>query len=194
MAARAGLSEAEAEGYDERLPGVWQRIVTALAMGGPEPVAAAPAGGDDARDRGPRTAGPAHPGGHRGGCRARQRGHHGPRWCLHRAAGPGRAPCAAPRTARGTHPIPPDARGGRSRSIPARTRTRCATCAAPSMPGAPGTSSGCSARSGSTRKATDFSVDTGSMGVEVSVDLIELAARRHDPDGFRPMRPADPLP
>ena len=31
-----GLPEAEAEGYDERLPGVWQRIVTALAMGGPD--------------------------------------------------------------------------------------------------------------------------------------------------------------
>ncbi len=37
VAERAGLSEAEAEGYDERLPGVWQRIVTALAMGGPDP-------------------------------------------------------------------------------------------------------------------------------------------------------------
>ena len=37
VAERAGLSEQEAEGYDERLPGLWQRIVAALAMGGPDP-------------------------------------------------------------------------------------------------------------------------------------------------------------
>jgi cytidylate kinase len=35
-AARAGIPEAEAEGYDERLPGVWQRIATALASSAPE--------------------------------------------------------------------------------------------------------------------------------------------------------------
>ena len=34
----------------------------------------------------------------------------------------------------------------------------------------------------------DLSIDTGSMGVEVTVDLIEMAARRHDPAGFRPGR------
>jgi cytidylate kinase len=35
-AARAGIPEAEAEGYDERLPGLWQRIATALASSAPE--------------------------------------------------------------------------------------------------------------------------------------------------------------
>jgi cytidylate kinase len=36
--------------------------------------------------------------------------------------------------------------------------------------------------------AYDLSIDTGSMGIEASVDLIELAVRRHDPEGFRPAR------
>jgi cytidylate kinase len=35
-AARAGIPEAEAAGYDERIPGLWQRIVTALASSVPE--------------------------------------------------------------------------------------------------------------------------------------------------------------
>ena len=42
---RAGITEAEAEGYDERLPGLWQRIATALATGAPDAVAAAAARG-----------------------------------------------------------------------------------------------------------------------------------------------------
>jgi hypothetical protein len=33
VAQRAGIPEAEAEGYDERLPGLWQRLVTAFATG-----------------------------------------------------------------------------------------------------------------------------------------------------------------
>jgi cytidylate kinase len=37
VAERAGIPEEEAEGYDERLPGLWQRIVTALAAGSPDP-------------------------------------------------------------------------------------------------------------------------------------------------------------
>ena len=37
VAERAGIPEAEAEGYDERLPGLWQRIATALAAGTPDP-------------------------------------------------------------------------------------------------------------------------------------------------------------
>lgn len=37
VAERAGIPEAEAEGYDERLPGLWQRIATALAAGSPDP-------------------------------------------------------------------------------------------------------------------------------------------------------------
>ena len=35
-AARAGIEEAEADGYDERLPGIWQRIASALAVSAPE--------------------------------------------------------------------------------------------------------------------------------------------------------------
>jgi len=37
VAERAGIPEQEAEGYDERLPGLWQRIATALAAGSPDP-------------------------------------------------------------------------------------------------------------------------------------------------------------
>ena len=33
VATRAGIPEAEAEGYDERLPGVWQRVAAAFATG-----------------------------------------------------------------------------------------------------------------------------------------------------------------
>jgi cytidylate kinase len=36
VAARAGIPEAEAEGYDERLPSLWQRIASALAASSPE--------------------------------------------------------------------------------------------------------------------------------------------------------------
>ena len=36
VAERAGIPESEAEGYDERLPGLWQRIASALATSGPE--------------------------------------------------------------------------------------------------------------------------------------------------------------
>lgn len=37
VAARSGIPEDEAEGYDERLPTLWQRIAAALAAGSPEP-------------------------------------------------------------------------------------------------------------------------------------------------------------
>lgn len=37
VAERAGIPEAEAEGYDERVPGAWQRIAAALAVGSPDP-------------------------------------------------------------------------------------------------------------------------------------------------------------
>jgi cytidylate kinase len=37
VAERAGIPEEEAQGYDERLPGLWQRIATALAAGSPDP-------------------------------------------------------------------------------------------------------------------------------------------------------------
>lgn len=36
VAARAGIPEDEAEGYDERLPSLWQRIAAALAASAPE--------------------------------------------------------------------------------------------------------------------------------------------------------------
>jgi cytidylate kinase len=37
VAERAGIPEQEAEGYDEQLPGLWQRIAAALAAGSPDP-------------------------------------------------------------------------------------------------------------------------------------------------------------
>ena len=37
VAERAGIPEAEAEGYDERVPDAWQRIAAALAAGSPDP-------------------------------------------------------------------------------------------------------------------------------------------------------------
>ncbi|HEX5465733.1 MAG TPA: cytidylate kinase-like family protein [Candidatus Limnocylindrales bacterium] len=37
-AARSGIPEAEAEGYDERLPSLWQRLTAALAESAPEAV------------------------------------------------------------------------------------------------------------------------------------------------------------
>lgn len=36
VAERSGIPEEEAEGYDERLPGLWQRIAAALATSAPE--------------------------------------------------------------------------------------------------------------------------------------------------------------
>ncbi len=153
VAARAGLSEAEAEGYDERLPGVWQRIVTALALGGPDPsLPPLPA------EMMPATA-------------VHERLAQLTRAVIEEAAASGNAVIMgrggayivprgpgvlhvqlhAPLEARIRYLL---TRVEEIRSTPARTRTRCASCAVPSMPGAPGTSSGCSARSGSTRKAT----------------------------------------
>jgi cytidylate kinase len=36
VAERSGIPEAEAEGYDEQLPSIWQRVASALASGSPE--------------------------------------------------------------------------------------------------------------------------------------------------------------
>ncbi len=45
VAVRAGVPEAEIESYDERLPSFWQRVTSALASGSPEPqVASVPYG------------------------------------------------------------------------------------------------------------------------------------------------------
>ena len=41
-------------------------------------------------------------------------------------------------------------------------------------------------RTGSTPTDYDLSIDTGSMGIEPTVDLIEMAVRRHDPGGVPP--------
>jgi len=38
VAERSGIPEAEAEGYDERLPSLWQRLAAALATSGPEAI------------------------------------------------------------------------------------------------------------------------------------------------------------
>lgn len=38
VAARSGVAESEAEGYDERLPSLWQRVAAALATGSPDSV------------------------------------------------------------------------------------------------------------------------------------------------------------
>jgi len=38
VAARSGIPESDAEGYDERLPSLWQRLTAALATSGPEAV------------------------------------------------------------------------------------------------------------------------------------------------------------
>ncbi|MGZ6313323.1 MAG: cytidylate kinase-like family protein [Candidatus Limnocylindrales bacterium] len=40
VAARSGIPEAEAEGYDERLPSLWQRLAAVLATSSPEAVVA----------------------------------------------------------------------------------------------------------------------------------------------------------
>ena len=56
VAERAGIPEAEAEGYDERLPGLWQRIATALAAGSPDPAIPPLPRGHAARDGRPRAA------------------------------------------------------------------------------------------------------------------------------------------
>ena len=36
VAERSGIPEAEAEGYDEQLPSLWQRVAAALATSSPE--------------------------------------------------------------------------------------------------------------------------------------------------------------
>ena len=64
---------------------------------------------------------------------------------------------------------------------PGPTRTRCGSCAGPSTPGGPEYIKRMFGKEWLDPESYDLSIDTGSMGVEVTVDLIELAARRHDP-------------
>ncbi len=187
VAARAGLTEAEAEGYDERLPGLWQRIVAALAMGGPDPsLPPVPA------DLMPATA-------------VHERLAQLTRAVIEEAAARGNAVIVG----RGGAYIVPRGRDVMHvqlhAPLEARIRyllTRVEEIPADTRPDEPSLRELCrtfDARRAEYVKRTfgrewldpesyDLSIDTGSMGVEVTVDLIELAARRHDPDAFRPGR------
>jgi cytidylate kinase len=190
VAERAGLSEQEAEGYDEQLPGLWQRIVAALAMGGPDPSL------------------PPLPTGLVPTAAVQERLAQITRAVIEEAAAAGNAVIMGrggayivPRGPDVLHVqlhAPLDARIryllARVEEIPEDTRPDedslrdlCRTMDA--------------RRTGYIRRlfdrdwldsdAYDLSIDTGSMGITASVDLIELAVRRHDPAGFRPA-PRDP--
>ena len=185
VAARAGLSEAEAEGYDERLPGLWQRIVAALAMGGPDPsLPPLPA------DLMPATA-------------VHERLAQLTRAVIEEAAARGNAVILG----RGGAYIVPSGRDvlhvQLHAPLEARIRyllTRVEEIPVDTRPDEASLRELC--RTFDSRRAEyvkrtfgkewldpdsyDLSIDTGSMGVEVAVDLIEMAARRHDPTAFRP--------
>lgn len=185
VAERAGLSEEEAEGYDEQLPGLWQRIVAALAMGGPDPSL------------------PPLPVGLVPTAAVQERLAQITRAIIEEAAARGNAVIIGrggayivPRGPDVLHVqlhAPLDARIryllARVEEIPEDTRPDEASLRelCKTMD---------SRRADYIRRlfdrdwrdpeAYDLSVDTGSMGVGPSVELIELAVRRHDPSGFRP--------
>ena len=187
VAARAGVPEVEAEGYDERLPGLWQRIVTALAMGGPDPsLPPLPA------DLMPATA-------------VHERLAQLTRAVIEEAAARGNAVILG----RGGAFIVPNGSDvlhvQLHAPLEARIRylmTRVEEIPADTRPDEASLRELC--RSFDARRAEyikrmfgkdwldpenyDLSIDTGSMGVEPTVELIEMAARRHDPAGFRPGR------
>jgi cytidylate kinase len=187
VAARAGLTEAEAEGYDEHLPGLWQRIVAALAMGGPDPsLPPLPA------DLMPATA-------------VHERLAQLTRAVIEEAAARGNAVILG----RGGAYIVPRGRDvlhvQLHAPLEARIRyllTRVEEIPTDTRPDEASLRELC--RTFDSRRAEyvkrtfgkewldpesyDLAIDTGSMGVEVAVDLIELAARRHDPAAFRPVR------
>ena len=178
VAERAGIPEAEAEGYDERLPGLWQRIATALAAGSPDPaIPPLPA------DMLPATAV------HERLARltrtvieeAAERGNavilgRGGAFIIGPA--PGRHPRPAPRPARCPRPLPDDARrGDPARHAPRRGR-RCASCAGPWTRGARSTSGACSGRTGSTPPTTTCRIDTSRVDHGTVADIIETVTRR----------------
>jgi cytidylate kinase len=187
VAARAGVPEVEAEGYDERLPGLWQRIVTALAMGGPDPsLPPLPA------DLMPATA-------------VHERLAQLTRAVIEEAAARGNAVILG----RGGAFIVPNGTDvlhvQLHAPLEARIRylmTRVEEIPVDTRPDEASLRDLC--RSFDARRAEyikrmfgkdwldaenyDLSIDTGSMGVEATVELIEVAARRHDPAGFRPGR------
>lgn len=185
VAERAGLSEAEAEGYDERLPGMWQRIVAALAMGGPDPsLPPLPA------DLLPATA-------------VHERLAQVTRAIIEEAAARGNAVIMG---RGGTFIVPsgPNVLHVQLHAaLDARVRyllTRVEDIPTDTRPDEGSLRELC--RTMDSRRADyikrlfgrewldaeayDLSIDTGSMGVEVTIDLIEVAARRHDPSGFQP--------
>ncbi|MEZ4597551.1 MAG: cytidylate kinase-like family protein [Chloroflexota bacterium] len=187
VAERAGLTEEEAEGYDEQLPGLWQRIVAALAMGGPDPSL------------------PPLPVGLVPTAAVQERLAQITRGVIEEAAAKGNAVImgrggayivpSGPDVLHVQLHAPLDARIryllARVERIPEDTRPDegslrelCRTMDA--------------RRADYIRRlfdrdwldadAYDLSIDTGSIGIAATVDIIELAARRHDPAGFHPAR------
>lgn len=187
VAERAGLSQQEAEGYDEQVPGLWQRIVAALAMGGPDPSL------------------PPLPGGLVPTAAVQERLAQITRGVIEEAAALGDAVIMG----RGGAYIVP--RGPNvlhvqlHASLEARIRyllARVEEIPEDTRPDEASLRDLC--RTMDARRADyirrlfdrdwldpaayDLSIDTGSMGISVAVDLIEMAARRHDPAGFQPVR------
>lgn len=189
VAERAGLSEQEAEGYDEQLPGLWQRIVAALAMGGPDPslpplpVGLVPTAAVQER-LAQITRGVVEEAAARGNVVIMGRGG---AYIVPRGPDVLHVQLHATLEARIRYLL------ARVEEIPADTRPDeeslrdlCRTMDA--------------RRADYIRRlfdrdwrdpdAYDLSIDTGSMGVTVTVDLIEMAVRRHDPAGPRQARDA----
>ncbi len=185
VAERAGLTEIEAEGYDERLPGLWQRIVAALAIGGPDPsLPPIPA------DLMPATA-------------VHERLAQLTRAVIEEAATRGNAVIMG-RGGAFIVPRGPDVLHVQLHApLEARIRyllTRVEEIPADTRPDESSLRDLC--RTFDARRAEyikrlfgrewldpesyDLSIDTGSMGVLASVDLIEMAARRHDQTAFLP--------
>lgn len=189
VAERAGLTEEEAEGYDEQLPGLWQRIVAALAMGGPDPSL------------------PPLPGGLVPTAAVQERLAQMTRAVIEEAAARGNAVIMGrggayivPRGPNVLHVQLHAALDARIRYLLARVEE----IPADTRPDEASLRELC--RTMDTRRADyihrlfdrdwrdpdayDLSIDTGSMGITATVDLIELAVRRHDPAGFHPPREA----
>lgn len=187
VAARAGIPESEAEGYDEQLPGIWQRLVSALAMGGPDPsLPPLPLGlvptAAVQEELAQLTRAVIEEAAERGNAVIIGRGG---AYIVPRSRDTLHVQLHAPLEARIRYLV------ARVEEIPEDTRPDEASLRE-------------LCRSMDTRRADyirrlfdrdwldpsgyDLSIDTGSMGVEATVDLIELAARRHDPAAFRPGR------
>lgn len=187
VAERAGLTEQEAEGYDEQLPGLWQRIVAALAMGGPDPslpplpVGIVPTAAvqerlaqitraviEEAAARGNAVIMG------RGGAYIVPRGPDVLHVQLH-AALDARIRYLLARVEQIPEDTRPDEESLRElcRTMDARRADYIRRLFD---------------RDWRDPEAYDLSIDTGSMGITATVDLIELAVRRHDPAGFHPVR------